>query len=741
MVDLAACPRNDTVKCILNRAFGFSALALLGAFCFASPARAQNALTEEGLFVAVANPITSEVVQHIKNQVEPRQNTRPVRIIVFDFNPGDKDAANTNFGACYELAETIGKLRANAATVAFVHGTVTGHTVLPVLACKEIAMSKDARLGQIVTDGVPPLDDFKRTGYQLLTEDRKPQWAAIRKMFDANVDLGVGVLKKGGATWYIDRNNPNETALVAGKAADVPGAQPGQLALYTADQARKIGLCRVVLEKGTRAEIAETYGLSAASTQEDILNGRIPNAYRYTLKGEVDGAMRESLNRILKDVKRREGNVLILTLECSGSDLKAARDLADDLRAAQTGDNAVLIIAYIPDSAPDAATFVAFGCTDIVMSKRKDAGEEDAHEAEIGDFSQFIAHEKPETADAFRQSLRELAELRSVPGILVDGMFDKNLVIVRARAKNGSARRLMSDAELQAEPDKWNQELQVKGKGQLLKLNATRAEELGVARYTVETRDVAGLYALYGLEASKVKEATPGWIDRFAAFLRLTEVTVLLVVIGFTGLILELKVPGLTVPGIIAALCFILVFWSQSRFSGEMFVLALLLFIMGLVLVALEIFVLPGFGAPGIFGVMCMLGGLGLVTLERVPQTANEWGLLGVKVSQYMFGMMGSFVIAFLIAKFLPRIPYANRLMLMPPSDRAAEMQAALPGAEEAATLLGAIGTTNTPLRPAGVVRFADRFIDVVSDGGFIPAGARVQVVTVEGTRIVVKEV
>jgi len=177
------------------------------------------------------------------------------------------------------------------------------------------------------------------------------------------------------------------------------------------------------------------------------------------------------------------------------------------------------------------------------------------------------------------------------------------------------------------------------------------------------------------------------------------------------------------------------VFWAQSRFSGEMFVLALLLFILGLILVALELFVLPGLGAPGIFGVMCMLAGLGLVTFEKIPQTSEEWGLLGVKVSQYMFGMIGAFGLAFVIAKFLPKVPYANRLLLAPPTGLATPVH------EEAAELLGAIGTANTPLRPAGVVRFGDKFVDVLSDGDFIPAGTRVQVIAVEGTRIVVKEV
>jgi len=365
---------------------------------------------------------------------------------------------------------------------------------------------------------------------------------------------------------------------------------------------------------------------------------------------------------------------------------------------------------------------------------------DDRREATLGDFDAAIKREKPDMIQAHRQSLRQLAEQRNIPGILVDGMFDKDLVIVRVKGKTGAnQRRLMSDAQYEAEKEKWVNEMQVKGKGQYLKLTATRAEELGVARFTAA--DPADVYREYGLEPSRVKEVTPGWLDRFAEFLRMPVVTVLLVVIGFTGLILELKVPGLTVPGIIAALCFILVFWAQSRFSGEMFVLALLLFILGLILVALELFVLPGLGAPGIFGVMCMLAGLGLVTFEKIPQTSEEWGLLGVKVSQYMFGMIGAFGLAFVIAKFLPKVPYANRLLLAPPTEHGGAADLLLPGAGEAAEMLGAIGTTNTPLRPAGVVRFGDKFVDVLSDGGFIPAGTRVQVIAVEGTRIVVKEV
>jgi membrane-bound serine protease (ClpP class) len=55
--------------------------------------------------------------------------------------------------------------------------------------------------------------------------------------------------------------------------------------------------------------------------------------------------------------------------------------------------------------------------------------------------------------------------------------------------------------------------------------------------------------------------------------------------------------------------------------------------------------------------------------------------------------------------------------------------------------LLGAIGVAATPLRPAGKVKFGDDYIDVVAEGSYVPPGARVQVIEIEGYRIVVKEV
>lgn len=720
--------------------------ALLSALILpATPARGQNG--QEARLVAVNHPITSNVVQVITSQVTAGRNNEVRRLttIVFDFTPDGKDANSTDaqFGECLNLAQFIHGLKGQVDTIAFVHGKVSGHSVLPVLACEHLVMSKDARIGEVVTEGVAPLGKTQRTAYEATFGHPVSQFAIVQKMFDRDVQLRKGKYKQGGQVYFVDGRDAAKVALVS-DLAPVPGAQAGQYGLFTGLQAVELGLCEVLAE--STQELAEAYGLPPLRPL--IAYDKQPVAYRYTITGEVTGAVRESFKSMLRNIKAEKGNTLILTLDCGGGDLNAAKDLAYDLIAAQTGEDPIKIVAFIPNKAPDTATFIALACSEIVMSRRKDAIDpqhpEETREAEIGDFEVVVNSLKGE-ADAFRTALRDIAEKQGYPGILVDGMFDRNLEIVRAHnAKNKDHRKLMSRTELDASKGEWIDDGTVKPKGQLLTLNATKAAEVGLARFVVDNRDVKEVYALYGVDPTTVRELTPGWLDQFAAYVRREWVTVLLVVIGFTGLLLELKMPGLTIPGIIAALCFILVFWAHSRIAGQTAIaLAILLFLLGLVLVGLELFVLPGFGVCGIVGVGCMLAGLALVAFDKVPALNDgaAWERFGMKVSQYLLGMIGAFSLAFLIARFLPKVPYANRLLLAPPTDKPDSPEAVLPGASEAAGLLGAIGTTNTTLRPAGVVRFADKFVDVVSDGGFVPAGTRVQVIEVEGTRIVVKEV
>ncbi|HET6575749.1 MAG TPA: NfeD family protein [Fimbriiglobus sp.] len=728
----------------MSRSARRSGTALAALFLVAGPAVAQNVVPGGGLYVAVPSPIDDAAYTRIKNRVE--QATPRPSVVVFDFNPADKDAATPGYGVPMELADYIAGLH-DIRTVAYVHHKATGHTVLPVLACKEVVCGPQGALGAVVGPTDPPLAQGALHAYDRIPRQVRPAYLAVAtKMYDPGVQLRKG--KKGAADWYVDlrhRQDAEKEGVQVTDTAPLPDAPDGRVGLFTAAQLRDLGFSRATFS--TQQDLLDALGLTAAALREDPLAGRAPVAFRYVLKGAVDGGKKEEVVRMAEGVLARDGNLLFLQLECTGGDLQAARELAQKLTDLQT-DRGLTTVAFVPDRAPDTAAIVALGCTDIVMSKRTDAaGGADSAEAEFGDFEAVLG--KPGTnADLLAASLHELAVAKGYPPVLIDGMLDRDIVIVRAQKReNANVHRLMTEAEFEGQKaeGKWVNAVGIKPRGQLLKLTATEARNLGLARFVVDTRDPAEVYARYGVDPAQVKDASPAWLDQFAAFLKLPAVTVLLVVIGFTGLILELKVPGTTVPGIVAALCFILVFWAHTQFSNQVAVLAGLLFILGLVLVLVEVFVLPGIGAAGVTGVLLMLASLGLVTFggNEIPQTAAEWGRIGGKMAQYLVGMIASFGLALLIARYLPNIPYANRLMLVPPGEKpGAEAEPpVLPGAALAASLLGAVGTAVTVLRPAGTVHFGDQYVDVVTEGGYIPAGARVQVVEVEGTRIVVKEV
>jgi membrane-bound ClpP family serine protease len=714
-------------------------LALAGLILAPAKLPAQNALADEGLFVTVPGPVTSEGVARLKLRVETARNNtaRPARKIVFDFNPEGKEATAVDFGPSYELASYIQSLN-GVMTVGFVSGTVTGHAVLPVLACQEIVAGKGAKLGEILPPGSDAPKPTVVVGYdEILDRGRDAYKAVVRKMWDRSLPMGRGTRKN--AQVFVDLREKDALEKAGVKIPDpspLPFGQPGTPGAFDAVALKTLGL--VNQSADTRRDVAELYQLSAASLREDTTAERNPSGWKYTLRGEFEGGITQRVMRVVKDVSRQKGTHLFLILECSGGDVGAAQDLAQKLIEQRATPEAVHVVAVITDKAPDTAAIIALGCDEIVMSKRKDAKGE-TEEAEFGDF-EAVVKGAPERVELLRKSLKDLAIKQGYPELLVDGFVDAGDSVVRVRAVNDRNRRkLLTGTQFEAEAGQWQSEGVVKPKGQLLKLNASKALELGVARFLIENRDPAEAYTHYGIDPTKVKEATPGFTDRLADFLRIPGVTVLLVVLGFAGLVLELKLPGVTVPGIIAALCFILLFWAHSQFTGQNAVLGGLVFLLGLVLILLEVFVIPGFGVTGILGVLFMLGGVGLATFEHVPQTGEEWTAFGGRLGQYVGAMLAGMVLAFVVGKFLPQIPYVNRLVLPPPPETPETPD--LPGAAEAAAMLGAIGTSASPLRPAGMAQFGEKYVDVVSDGGFIASGARVQVIEVEGTRIVVKEV
>ncbi len=243
-----------------------------------------------------------------------------------------------------------------------------------------------------------------------------------------------------------------------------------------------------------------------------------------------------------------------------------------------------------------------------------------------------------------------------------------------------------------------------------------------------------------GVKAIPAHPAPSQLLDRIAEFFRWPIVNFALVTIGLLGLIFEFKYPGTTFPGSVAALCFVLFFWAYS-FVGQFTLLAIFLFLLGLVLLGLEVFVVPGLGFTGVGGAALMFTGLLLVTLEHWPGDSEEWANVSASFGGLTIALALAVVGSLALTWSLPNIPLFKRMVLTPPSEQAESATVLSLSNSGTIALLGAMGVAVTPLRPAGKAQFGEQFLDVISDGDYVPPGGRVRVVEIEGTRIVVKEI
>jgi hypothetical protein len=369
-----------------------------------------------------------------------------------------------------------------------------------------------------------------------------------------------------------------------------------------------------------------------------------------------------------------------------------------------------------------------------------------AKDAFLGDFN-YLQDQKDDELKPKRDMLVKLAEEQGYPPLLFQAMLDRELNLYTVRLRNNpGVHQFVSDKELEQDKQqvtpRWIEPVRiVKHKGDtFLKLDAAQAKQWRVVRYS-DVADKGALLSLYGINSDRVEVARDDWLDRIAEFFRQPVVNVVLIMLGIIGLILELKMPGFGLPGIMSALCFVLFFWAHS-FVGEFTMLAVLLFVLGLILIGIEVFVLPGFGITGISGLLLIVSSLVLVTMEKMPHTSQEWASLGVTLTTFAGTLVGAIIAAFALGYYLPHIPYANRLMLQPPGEDDLDADAtATESTESQAALLGAIGVAATTLRPAGKAQFGDDFLDVIAEGDYVNPGSRVQVIEIEGNRIVVKEV
>lgn len=290
--------------------------------------------------------------------------------------------------------------------------------------------------------------------------------------------------------------------------------------------------------------------------------------------------------------------------------------------------------------------------------------------------------------------------------------------VAEARGRDPRIAEAMVDARIEVPGLASNEEL--------VTLTAGEAVEYGIA--DLEARTLQEALERFGYGGARVERLEPSITERVGSWLANPLIVALLLVLGVGGLLLEFFSPGFGVPGAIGILALALLGLTAvvATPAGPV---DLALIVVGIVLLAVEALVIPGFGVAGVLG----FGVLGYAVF-RVFQ--ESW--LTVLGAGTVFGGV-------LLASLLWVLPYsrvASRFRLAARIGRSPDAAPAVPGrADERGDLLGATGVALTDLRPAGVARFADERVDVVTLGDYISAGTDIAVVRVEGNRVTVRAV
>ncbi len=247
-------------------------------------------------------------------------------------------------------------------------------------------------------------------------------------------------------------------------------------------------------------------------------------------------------------------------------------------------------------------------------------------------------------------------------------------------------------------------------------------------------KSVDELLAQVGLAGASTFEVKPYGFELVARWI--TAISPLLILIGFVAIYIEMKVGGIGIPLLVAVLAFGVYFlgYFVAGLAGWEVVA---LFVVGLIFVAVEIFVLPGHTVPGVLGAMAMLSALVLAMVERWPNgpVLPTWPQLQLPLLKVMGGFAGAGVCMLVLGRYLPKSSLFKKFELVAATSAAAGYTTS---AGAAKALLGVTGVAETMLRPSGKGRFGEQLLDVVTEGDLIERGQPIKIVLVEGSRVVV---
>jgi membrane-bound serine protease (ClpP class) len=441
----------------------------------------------------------------------------------------------------------------------------------------------------------------------------------------------------------------------------------------------------------TTRNILTTFALVLCSLIN--INAQQKLVYQFEIHEEISPSMSRLTETAIAEAEKRKADYILVDMNTYGGTVVDG----DNIRTALLKTK-IPTIVFIRNNAASAGALIAIACDSIYMTPGSTIGAASVvnQEGEL----------MPEKYQSYmRKKMRATAEETGRDPLIAEGMTDENLEI---------------DS--------------IKEKGKIVTFSTREAMKYGYCNGEVDSEQEI-LNKLSG-GTYKIEEHKSSFVEAVAIWLINPAVSGVLLLVIFGGIYFEFKAPGTFFP-IGVSIAAALLYFAPLYLGGLAANWEIIIFVVGLILILLEVFVIPGFGVAGISGIILTIAGLTLALVRNIN-------------FDFTFVPKGSVSIAFLMVSVAMALPlvlliaFGQKIFdsaLFKKMGVEAEMTTADGFSirdTSVQNLIGEKGLAATTLRPSGRIEINNELYDGIADGSYIEKGTAVKVLSVRGTYLIV---
>ena len=465
-------------------------------------------------------------------------------------------------------------------------------------------------------------------------------------------------------------------------------------------------------------------------------HSQIKNIYIIPVTGTIDLGLSAYIKRAAEEAKLKNADAVVFDINTFGGRVDAADEMVTTISEIYP----IPTFAYVSHSAWSAGALIAIACKDITMQTGASIGSAEPRIMGLPNNQQNQTDEK--MISALRAEFKSTAEANGHSPNLAQAMVDMSLEIIQIDFEGNTL--LLTRTEFENLKNKNSKksitnERIICPKDRLLNLTSIEAKALGLSNETFENKTEFYDYLKLKLYNDKniklnVLNSPATWSENLVRFLTHPLISPLLLSLGFLGILFELKMPGWGISGTLGAVFIVLFFWGHYLVGLADFA-DIGIFLLGVILIGVELLYIPGFGFLGFAGVFLMSAGLILMLVKQPFKFPSfEFNTAFYTIAKAFALTM---LIGFLGIKYLPKTGMFKKLLLN--NQERTDLGFTTKSLSEKIRV-GTIGVSKSMLRPTGRAVFEKNVIDVCTRGEFIAKAIPIEIVKIDGNKVIVKE-